>query len=152
MKAPKTKTLLISDIIASSQDIGKETIINLSALESSAFKPAFPTFQFLVMGIWGTKGHFPILPLNQLGETIFQIRDDFFPVLNDTIDTVLVLKPTAIKSPCLTVAVVQSLSHFWFFVTPWAAACQAFPSFTISWSLLNFMSSESVMPSNHLSQ
>ena len=36
------------------------------------------------------------------------------------------------------------------FVTPWTAACQASLSFTITWSLLKFMSSESVMPPNHL--
>ena len=35
-------------------------------------------------------------------------------------------------------------------VTPWTAACQASLSFTISCSLLKFMSIESVMPSNHL--
>ena len=39
---------------------------------------------------------------------------------------------------------------FTHFVTPWTAACQASLSFTISWSLLKFMSLESVMPSNHL--
>ena len=33
---------------------------------------------------------------------------------------------------------------------PWTAACQAFLSFTISWSLLKFMSIELMMPSNHL--
>ena len=36
------------------------------------------------------------------------------------------------------------------FVTPWAAACQASLSMTNSWSLLKLMSTESVMPSNHL--
>ena len=35
-------------------------------------------------------------------------------------------------------------------VTPWTAACQAPLSFTISWSLLRFMSIEWVMLSNHL--
>ena len=45
---------------------------------------------------------------------------------------------------------VQSLSHVRFFVTPWTAACKAFLSFTVSWSLLKLMSIESVMPSNHL--
>ena len=35
-------------------------------------------------------------------------------------------------------------------MTPWTAACQASLSFTISWSLLKFMSIESVTPSNHL--
>ena len=44
----------------------------------------------------------------------------------------------------------QSLSHARLFATPWTAACQAFLSFTISWSLLRLMSFESVTPSNHL--
>ena len=35
-------------------------------------------------------------------------------------------------------------------VTPWTAACWASLSFTISQSLLKFMSIESVIPSNHL--
>ena len=46
--------------------------------------------------------------------------------------------------------VVQSLSSVRPFATPWTAACQAFLSFTDSWSLLKLMSIESVMPSNHL--
>ena len=48
------------------------------------------------------------------------------------------------------VVFVQLLSCVQLFVTPWTAACQASLSFTISWSLLKFMSIESVMPSNHL--
>ena len=36
------------------------------------------------------------------------------------------------------------------FVTPWTTECHAFLSFTISWSLLKFMSIESVMVSNYL--
>ena len=46
--------------------------------------------------------------------------------------------------------VVQSLSSVQLFVTPWVAARQASLSCTISWSLLKFMSIESVIPSNHL--
>ena len=45
---------------------------------------------------------------------------------------------------------VQSLSHVWLIVTPRSAAHQASLSFTISLSLLNLMSIELVMPSNHL--
>ena len=45
---------------------------------------------------------------------------------------------------------VQSLSRVRLFATPWTAAHQAFLSFTISQSLLKFMSIELVMPSNHL--
>ena len=46
--------------------------------------------------------------------------------------------------------VVQSLSRVQLFATPWTVAHQASPSFTISWSLLKFMSIGSVMPSNYL--
>ena len=45
---------------------------------------------------------------------------------------------------------VQSLSRVWLFPTPWTAACQASLSITNSWSLLKLMSTELVMPSNHL--
>ena len=45
---------------------------------------------------------------------------------------------------------VQSLSRVQFFVTPWTAVHQASLSITNSWSLLKFMSIESVIPSNHL--
>ena len=46
--------------------------------------------------------------------------------------------------------VVQSLHHVWLFATPWTATHRASLSFTVSWSLLRLMSTESVMPSNHL--
>ena len=42
------------------------------------------------------------------------------------------------------------LSHVWLYATPWAAAYQASLSITSSWSLLELVSIESVMPSNHL--
>jgi len=45
---------------------------------------------------------------------------------------------------------VQVLSCVQLFVTPWTAACQASLSINNSWSLLKFMSTESVMPCNHL--
>ena len=45
---------------------------------------------------------------------------------------------------------VQSLSCVRLFETPWTAACQASLSITNSQNLLKFMSSKSVMPSNHL--
>ena len=47
------------------------------------------------------------------------------------------------------VAAIHSLSHVQFSMTPWAAACQASLSFTISQSLLKLMSIESVIPSYH---
>ena len=45
---------------------------------------------------------------------------------------------------------VQSLSHVQFFETTWTTASQASLSITNSWSSLKLMSTESVMPSNHL--
>ena len=48
------------------------------------------------------------------------------------------------------IVVVQSLSRVQLFVTWWTAARQASLSFTISRSLLKFISIKSVMPSNHL--
>ena len=48
------------------------------------------------------------------------------------------------------VVVVQLLSCFQLFATPWAAACQASLSFTISRGLLRLMSTESVLLSKHL--
>ena len=45
---------------------------------------------------------------------------------------------------------VQSLSHVRLFAIPWTAACQDSLSITNSQSLLKLMSTESVMPSNHL--
>ena len=74
-------------------------------------------------------------------------------------DTVLdAREPVLGKSkhrPCLhgtlfsNFVVVQSLSCVWL-MTPWTAACQSSLSFTISWSLLRFMPTESVMLSNQL--
>ena len=48
------------------------------------------------------------------------------------------------------IVAVRSLSHVPLFATPRTAAHQAFPSFTISRSLLRLMSIKSVMPSDHL--
>ena len=57
--------------------------------------------------------------------------------------------PNVIKS-FSSFSSVQNLSHVWLFATAWTAAHQASLSITNSWSLLKFMSIESVMPSNHL--
>ena len=45
---------------------------------------------------------------------------------------------------------VQFLNHIQLFATPWTVACQAFLSITDSWSLLKFMSIQTVIASNHL--
>ena len=48
------------------------------------------------------------------------------------------------------IVVVQLLSCVWFFVTLWTAALQASLSFTISWSWLKLMSTESAIPASLL--
>ena len=48
------------------------------------------------------------------------------------------------------VVIVQLLSHVQLYATPWTAAHQDPLSSTISWSLLKFMSTESVILFNHL--
>ena len=58
------------------------------------------------------------------------------------------LESLFMASHCLVV--VQLLSGVQLFVTPWTAAHQSSLSFTISLNLLRLMSTESVMPSNHL--
>ena len=56
--------------------------------------------------------------------------------------------PTHLSLPVFSS--VQSLSRVRLFATPWTAAHQASLSITNSWSLLKLMSTESVIPSNHL--
>ena len=56
----------------------------------------------------------------------------------------------AIEATCFKISSVQLLSSVCLFETQWTEACQASLSITNSWSLLKFMSIESVMPSNHL--
>ena len=62
--------------------------------------------------------------------------------------------PCARVGPCwlsiLYISSFQSLGHVHLFATPWTAACLASLSITNSQSLLQLMSIESVMPSNHL--
>ena len=55
------------------------------------------------------------------------------------------------QSQLFVAVAVQSLSRVWLFATPWIAAHQASPSFTISMSLLKLMPIELVMPCYHLS-
>ena len=53
-----------------------------------------------------------------------------------------------VRGIVISISSVQSLSRVWLFATPWNPACQA--SLSNSQSLLKFISTESVTPSNHL--
>ena len=78
---------------------------------------------------------------------------DFLPKLKHHISNCLIYPPSHISLRCLKfnksksdpVVAVQSPSHIWILLTPWTAARQASLSFTISQSLLKFMSIESVI-------
>ena len=54
------------------------------------------------------------------------------------------------RNTCCIVVALQSLSHVPLFTAPWTGVPQALPSFTISQSLLKFMSIELVMLSKPL--
>ena len=62
----------------------------------------------------------------------------------------MISEKTLYDSNTSVFVVVQSLSCVRIFATSWTAAHQASLSFTISWSLLKLIPSESMMPSNHL--
>ena len=55
-----------------------------------------------------------------------------------------------LRQGLLLLFIVQLLSRDRLFVTPWTAALQASLSFTVSWDSLKFMSTESMVLSNHL--
>ena len=74
-------------------------------------------------------------------------EEQFRPLDEDLLKyTFYSLQPTFV----VVAVVVQLLSCVQLFVTPWTEELQASLFFTISWSLLKVMSTESVMPSNHL--
>ena len=104
-------------------------------------------------------------PLNPVSETIFWCFQLSLPegaALSMPVCS-WVLKSTSPRqhSPCvhnyecsdrkkIFIVVVHLLSCVLLVVTLWTAARRAPPSFTVSWSLLKFMSIELVMPFNHL--
>ena len=116
-----------------------------------------PYHAFLLFVLSGNKqlfliSHYEYLHLYQLFGSQIKVH-----LLSETFPKI---KPTSVSSTTfhythpiiITVYtfVVQLLSHVRHFVTPWTAPCQASLSFTISWSLLKLMSTESVMLSNRL--
>ena len=58
--------------------------------------------------------------------------------------------PPSLPFPDLLVLHCLVTHLVWLFAAPWTAVHQASLSFTMSWSLLKLVSTESVIPSNHL--
>ena len=85
--------------------------------------------------------HFSLLKVKLIA-VFFPLKLCFIPSFQIFIRTAL--------SGSGSFVLVQSLIHVRFFETPFAAAHQAPLCFTISQSLLKFMSIELGMPSNHL--
>ena len=78
--------------------------------------------------------------LHSLGHGPFPPSSNLEPYFSDS----------SVVTSLSIVIVVQLLSRVQLFVTPWTAARLASLSITNSWSLLQLMSIESVVPSNHL--
>ena len=74
----------------------------------------------------------------------------FLILISNYYNSTVISKQTLYDSNTSVFVVVQSLSCVCILAALWTAAHQASLSFTISRSLLKLMSSESVMPSNHL--
>ena len=81
------------------------------------------------------------------------VRSGFFPLFIETSNSSGRMSLGNFLSfffPVILFVVVQLLSCIQLFATPWIAARQASLSLTICWSLLQIMSIESVITSNHL--
>ena len=142
--------------------------VYLSTTSNSSLQISLYTSRLLSMDIWPVVGlcwllplqfppapHRPGAPFGPLNVRDYQLLlhlelpggefknpDAWVPGLHPVISACLGVEPG--------ISSVQSLSHVWLFVTPWAAARQTSLSITNSWSPPKPMSIESVMPSNHL--
>ena len=90
-----------------------------------------------------------------------QVKSVWSPRMNGSNKSILLysmiqhMKDGRVNENDIQVVVVQLLSHFWHFATPWTTATQRLEHthglpFTISWSLLKLMSIEPMMPSYHI--
>ena len=89
------------------------------------------------------------LPLQRFNPILLQLVDLQLPEGSSGWSEAL-CAPGKLVEQDFQLSSVQLLSCVQLFATPWTVACQASLSITNSWSLLKFISIESVMPSNHL--
>ena len=107
----------------------------------SSFEPKTSiesTEEFYIKHVWERNCvyHISLLALHHIKYCIKDLRRSYH------VETCLILFHLAF-------VVVQSLSHVWLCVTPWAAVCQASLPFTISQNLFKLMSTEWVLLPNH---
>ena len=139
--------------------------LSLSLLPTSTVKedalglPTLPTLIFkskrLRMTYFGSLGHLD-LKLHRshiliISETPYALLEKFLVMWLSSARKIII--PEHHQLPRVShsmIAVVQSLSHVRLSATSWTAARQVSLSFTISQSVLKFMSIESVVLSNHL--
>ena len=91
------------------------------------------------------RGHIKYLCISIFNKT-FQLLSNPFSNITYHYEN----KPNTIIKCSFVHSFLLLFSHVQLFATPWTAARKAAQYFTISQSLLKFMPSESVMPSNHL--
>ena len=97
MKVPnQTKTLLISGVIARSQDIGKEIVTNWNDSSLTNLSNLLPILQ---KGAPRNCRASSPSSFNWLGETFLQTGDESLSILNDTRATFLVFNTIIIKQP-----------------------------------------------------
>ena len=135
---PPNPTAILASLLLKSYYF---TVVGLCSAFSSI--PLYPDSKYLFTLVWQNN-----TPGSVMSQGFTNIPSYFFQFLNHNLQ--------AFQPPYSSTLIlgggggIQSLSPVQLFSTPWTAVCQASLSFTISQSLLNLMSIELVMPSNHL--
>ena len=88
-------------------------------------------------------------PYKFLTNKVLSKHELFYKTIS-RLNIIMTMFSILLTCPSVQFSSVQSLNRVQLFATPWTAAYQASLSFTVSWSLLKFMSMESVMLSNDL--
>ena len=146
-----------SRVILETKKIKSVTASNFSP--SICYEVMGPDTMILVLWVLSFKPAFPLSSFTLIRRLFGSSSLSAIKVISSTYLRLLMFLPSILIPSCdssslafhtMYTVVVQSLSRVWLFATPWTATCQASLSFTVSQSLLKFISIESVMSSNHL--
>ena len=88
-------------------------------------------------------------PYKFLTNKVLSKHELFYKTIS-RLNIIMTMFSILLTCPSVQFSSVQSLNRVQLFATPWTAASQFSLSITNSWSLLKFMSRESIMPSKHL--